>query len=168
MQLPTYIEVLESLHLRVIAFEKTRPLFNASASESRDLVVRANSGKLGSGPTKPLWRKREVVRQERTVQYTTVDADGELQVCSLVFFFYRFSTDLIHLLLGLFQELCEKEISETEIVHMECRETGEFAHRETTNYEQTETFNNEVLTLIRRLLLLLLMLAFLLIFLDCC
>ena len=27
---------------------------------------------------------------------------------------------------------------------MECRETGEFAHRETTKYEQQETFNNEV------------------------
>lgn len=27
---------------------------------------------------------------------------------------------------------------------MECRETGEFAHRETTNYEQSETFNSEV------------------------
>ena len=27
---------------------------------------------------------------------------------------------------------------------MECRETGEFAHRETTNYEQSETFNDEV------------------------
>ena len=27
---------------------------------------------------------------------------------------------------------------------MECRETGEFAHRETTNYAQTETFNDEL------------------------
>jgi hypothetical protein len=27
---------------------------------------------------------------------------------------------------------------------MECRETGEFAHRETTNYEQSETFNDEL------------------------
>lgn len=32
------------------------------------------------GPTKPLWRKREVVRQERTVQYTTVDQEGNSQV----------------------------------------------------------------------------------------
>ena len=31
-------------------------------------------------PGKPLWRKREVVRQERTVHYTTVDAEGVLQV----------------------------------------------------------------------------------------
>lgn len=29
-------------------------------------------------------------------------------------------------------------------MHMECRVTGEFVHRETTTYEQTETFNNEV------------------------
>ena len=27
---------------------------------------------------------------------------------------------------------------------MECRETGEFAHRETTEYSQKELFNNEV------------------------
>lgn len=33
----------------------------------------------------PLWRKREVVRQERTVMYTTVDADGSTQVTHNVF-----------------------------------------------------------------------------------
>ena len=75
LQLPVYIEVLESLQLRVIAFEKSRG--NAPQSKSREIIMRVNSGKLGS---KPLWRKREVVRQERTVQYTTVDAEGELQV----------------------------------------------------------------------------------------
>eukprot|EP01042_Synura_sphagnicola_P002427 gene2427-2914_t len=73
-------------------------------------------------PGKPLWRKREVVRQERTVHYTIVDAEGVLQ------------------------ELVEKEVSQTEVLHMECRETGEFAHRETSSYEQTELFNNEVVT----------------------
>jgi len=72
------------------------------------------------GPVRPLWRKREVVRQERTVEYITIDADG------------------------IKQELVEKEISQTEVLHMECRETGEFAHRETTQYEQLETFNDEV------------------------
>lgn len=72
------------------------------------------------GPVRPLWRKREVVRQERTVEYITIDADG------------------------IKQELVEKEISQTEVLHMECRETGEFAHRETTQYEQLETFNDEI------------------------
>jgi hypothetical protein len=43
-----------------------------------------------------------------------------------------------------FQELTEKEVTTTEVLHMECRETGEFAHRETTNYEQSETFNDEL------------------------
>ena len=38
----------------------------------------------------------------------------------------------------------EKETTQTEILHMESRETGEFAHRETTDYEQLETFNAEV------------------------
>ena len=71
-------------------------------------------------PSSSVWRKREIVRQERTVQYTTIDADG------------------------LLQELVEKETSETEVLHMESRETGEFAHRETTVYEQKETFNDEV------------------------
>ena len=71
-------------------------------------------------PPKPLWRKRETVRQERTVEYTTIDASGVLQ------------------------ELVEKETTQTEVLHMECRETGEFAHRETTQYEQLETFNDEV------------------------
>ena len=44
----------------------------------------------------------------------------------------------------MYQELTEKEITTTEVLHMECRETGEFAHRETTNYEQSETFNDEL------------------------
>lgn len=44
----------------------------------------------------------------------------------------------------LVQELVEKESTQTEVLHMECRETGEFAHRETTDYEQYETYNNEV------------------------
>ncbi|CAE7389917.1 unnamed protein product, partial [Symbiodinium microadriaticum] len=41
-------------------------------------------------------------------------------------------------------ELVEQETSQTEVLHMECRETGEFAHRETTDYAHLETFNNEV------------------------
>jgi hypothetical protein len=89
------------------------------------VIVRRN-GKLppgmspGSASGKALWRKREVVKQEKTVHYTTIEADGGLQ------------------------ELVEKETTQTEILHMECRETGEFAHRELTEFEQVETFNDEV------------------------
>ena len=83
-------------------------------------VSSSNDNMRMEAPGKPLWRKREVVRSERMVHYTTVDASG------------------------LVQELVEKETTETEVLHMECRETGEFAHRETTKYEQHETFNDEV------------------------
>jgi len=72
------------------------------------------------GIPRPLWRKRETVIHERIVQYTTVDADGTTQ------------------------ELIESEKSQNEIVHLECKETGEFAHRESSKFEQLETFNNEV------------------------
>eukprot|EP01041_Mallomonas_annulata_P007987 gene7987-16342_t len=93
-------------------------------STGTDLMVVDQKGALlsssSSQPTRPLWRKREVVRQERTVHYTTLDAQGVVQ------------------------ELVEKETTQTEVLHMECRETGEFAHRETSTYEQTELFNNEV------------------------
>jgi hypothetical protein len=30
-------------------------------------------------PPRPLWKKRETVKQERTVEYTTIDADGAVQ-----------------------------------------------------------------------------------------
>ena len=45
---------------------------------------------------------------------------------------------------GTVQELVESERSQNEVVHLECKETGEFAHRESSEYEQLETFNNEV------------------------
>jgi hypothetical protein len=71
-------------------------------------------------PSRPLWRKRETIVHERIVQYTTVDVDGVVQ------------------------ELIESERTQNEIVHLECKDTGEFAHRESTQYEQMETFNSEV------------------------
>lgn len=93
---------------------------DGAMSNGLSVVTLNGKVRVGGGVIRPLWRKREVVRQERTVHYTTVDADGALQ------------------------ELVEKETSQTEILHMECKDTGEFAHRETTNYEQVETFNDEV------------------------
>ncbi|CAB1112675.1 unnamed protein product [Ectocarpus sp. CCAP 1310/34] len=72
------------------------------------------------GPGKPVWRKRETLIQEKIVQYTTLDEEGAVQ------------------------ELFETEKSQTEVLHMECKRTGEFAHRESTHYESGETFNGEV------------------------
>ncbi|CAM9765216.1 unnamed protein product [Ectocarpus sp. 4 AP-2014] len=71
------------------------------------------------GPGKPVWRKRETLTQERIVQYTTMDEEGAVQ------------------------ELLETEKSQTEVLHMECKRTGEFAHQESTHYESGEAFNGE-------------------------
>ncbi|CAN0091001.1 unnamed protein product, partial [Pylaiella littoralis] len=71
------------------------------------------------GPGQPVWRKRETLIQERIVQYTTLDEEGTVQ------------------------ELFETEKSQTEVLHMECKQTGEFAHSESTHYESGEAFNGE-------------------------
>ncbi len=98
----------------------------AEEKESLEVIIRPINGKyvkssqLAAISGKALWRKREVVRQEKSVHYTTIDEDGG------------------------YQELVEKETTQTEVLHMECRETGEFAHRELTEFEQVETFNDDV------------------------
>jgi len=84
-----------------------------------EVALRETGGLQVPVDVKAMWRKSEIVKQERIVSYTTIDAAG------------------------LTQELMEKECTQTEVLHMECRETGEFAHRETTTFEQVETFNNE-------------------------
>jgi len=43
-------------------------------------------------PIKPLWKKREVVRQERTIHYTTVDATGTKQVTYMSYIRYYYSS----------------------------------------------------------------------------
>ena len=87
---------------------------------STALAVHRRGRKLLAHRGRAVWRKREIVTQERVVQYTTVNEEGYVQ------------------------ELVETERNQTEVVHLEAKDTGEFAHRETTNYEQTETFNDDV------------------------
>lgn len=41
------------------------------------------------------------------------------------------------------QELTEREVTRSEVTHMECKDTGEFAHRELTSFEQSELFNGD-------------------------
>ena len=85
------------------------------------LVRSASSIKSGreDGVSLPSWHKKEVVVHERTTHYTTVDENGVTQV------------------------LLESETQRTEVEHMECKDTGEFAHRELTTFEQKEVFNGE-------------------------
>jgi len=110
---------LQSLNGEV-AFRRAQYEEEPSLSLTVHASARSSSQVASSAEPRALWRKREVVRQEKTTHYTTMDADGQLQ------------------------ELVERETTQTEVLHMECRETGEFAHRETTRYEQMETFNEEV------------------------
>lgn len=70
-------------------------------------------------PAPGLWKKREITIQERITEYTKIDEHGRPQ------------------------HLIEKEKHQTEVIHMENLE-GEFAHREITQFEQTEQLNDEI------------------------
>lgn len=73
-------------------------------------------------PAPGLWKKREVTIQERITEYTKIDDKGQPQ------------------------KLVEKERHQTEVLHMESLD-GEFAHREITQFEQTEHLNDEIVHL---------------------
>lgn len=73
-------------------------------------------------PAPGLWKKREITIQERTTEYTKIDDQGRAQ------------------------RLVEKERHQTEVIHMESL-SGEFAHREITQFEQTEHLNDEMVHL---------------------
>ncbi|KAG2526200.1 hypothetical protein JM18_004519 [Phytophthora kernoviae] len=73
-------------------------------------------------PAPGLWKKREITIQERITEYTKIDEKGQPQ------------------------RLVEKERHQTEVMHMESLD-GEFAHREITQFEQTEHLNDEMVHL---------------------
>lgn len=68
---------------------------------------------------KGMWKKREVTIQEKIIEYTKIDDDGVPQ------------------------NLVEREKQQVEVMHMESAD-GEFAHRETTHFEQIEELNDKV------------------------
>lgn len=70
-------------------------------------------------PVPGLWKKREITIQERITEYTKIDETGRAQ------------------------HLVESEKHQSEVVHMESL-TGEFAHREITQFETLERLNDEV------------------------
>jgi hypothetical protein len=84
---------------------------NADATtEQSSALVLHSSALSAAGSGKAVWQKSETVVQERIVCYTTVDSDGRRQ------------------------ELTERERNVTCVVHMECKETGEFAHKEVSQH----------------------------------
>lgn len=72
-----------------------------------------------------IWKKHETVIQERIVKHVTVDKDGQIN------------------------ELITTDKSQNDIIHIESKISGEYAHREYTQQEQTEVMDNEMSTFIR-------------------
>lgn len=75
-----YPGVIESTHLHTLPVGIHSGALVPSTGLTVALDHQAAHRNPNSGPTKPLWRKREVVTQERTVEYTTIDANGVTQV----------------------------------------------------------------------------------------
>ena len=71
-----------------------------------------------------IWKKHETIIQERIVRHVTVEN-------------------------GVTRELVETDKSQNEVIHIECKDSGEFAHREFSQQEQTEELDKEMVTFIR-------------------
>jgi hypothetical protein len=72
-----------------------------------------------------IWKKHETVIQERIIKQVTIDKDGNKS------------------------ELITTDKSQNDIIHIESKITGDFAHREFTQQEQTEHLEEELSTFIR-------------------
>jgi hypothetical protein len=72
-----------------------------------------------------MWKKHETVIQERIVKHTTIDKDGNIN------------------------ELITTDKSQNDVIHIESKVTGEFAHREYTQQEQTEELDKDLSSFVR-------------------
>jgi hypothetical protein len=107
---------------------RTFPL-QREAKMSQELILHGNTSKDASSsvPTTTdtdFWKKHETVITEKIVRHLTVKN-------------------------GIRSELIETDKSQNEIVHIECSSSGDFAHREYSQQEQTEELDNEITTFIR-------------------
>ncbi|KAG6975566.1 hypothetical protein JG688_00002266 [Phytophthora aleatoria] len=129
-----FIRFLQSAAVRAAREERqqhleslpTPPPRTPRLRQTNDLVSfgpsRMNQEVTRAPPAPGLWKKREVTIQERITEYTKIDDKGQPQ------------------------RLVEKERHQTEVLHMESLD-GEFAHREITQFEQTEHLNDEMVHL---------------------
>ncbi|EGZ11690.1 hypothetical protein PHYSODRAFT_516032 [Phytophthora sojae] len=130
-----FVRFLQSAAVRAAQEERQRhegglptppPRPSRSQQLSEALVAfdpaRAHHAVARAPPAPGLWKKREVTIQERITEYTKIDEKGQPQ------------------------RLVEKERHQTEVLHMESLD-GEFAHREITQFEQTEHLNDEMVHL---------------------
>ncbi len=72
-----------------------------------------------------IWKKHETVIQERIVKHVTINDEGNIN------------------------ELITTDKSQNDVIHIESKISGEYAHREFTQQEQTEQMDNEMSTFIR-------------------
>lgn len=72
-----------------------------------------------------VWKKHETIIQEKIVKHVTIESDGTVH------------------------ELVERDKSQNEVIHMECKLTGTLAHREYSQQEQTEELDKEPATFVR-------------------
>ena len=111
-----------------IEIEKSLILYN---KDNKNISFSTPAGNLNPKNFKNLninlenvWKKHETVIQERTVRHITIEN-------------------------GITRELIETDKSQNEVVHIEDKTTGEFAHREYSQQEQTEELDGEMATFIR-------------------
>ncbi|GMF64732.1 unnamed protein product [Phytophthora lilii] len=130
-----FVHFLQSAAVRAAQEERqqhdgclpTPPLRSSQSRQLNGALVtfdpsRARDAVTRAPPAPGLWKKREVTIQERITEYTKIDEKGQPQ------------------------RLVEKERHQTEVLHMESLD-GEFAHREITQFEQTEHLNDEMVHL---------------------
>ena len=114
-----------------LSFQKQEPLWTATdalisspcygrrVGDEENPNENRNQG--GTKNTAAMWKKHETFIEEKIVTYITKDEDGTIH------------------------KLVETEKRQNDIVHMECKgENGELAHREYTQEEQTETFDENL------------------------
>lgn len=99
----------------------------SSLSSCREIVVRTDLPKMPNKSRKNInvWKKHETTIQQKIIKYYTYNAAGTLE------------------------KLEEREKKQDDVVHMECNDTKQFAHHELSQYEKTETYNGEVISIQR-------------------
>lgn len=96
----------------------------ANDRDTRLDVTEGNGRDIESELENTFWKKHEIVITERIVCHTTVKN-------------------------GVASKLVETDKSQNEVIHVECTSSGEFAHREYSQQEQTEELDHEMITFIR-------------------
>ena len=112
-----YKEVWDLLGFRYVS--SCRAIIPSSSSDQN---YHKQTDKKSLNNTSNIWKKHETVIQERIVKFVTRNIDGSLE------------------------ELEEREKKQDEVIHMECKDSEQFAHHELSQYEKTEAFNDEVVS----------------------